>query len=106
MTWSRRYAPTDESKQPKEDIVKNKKLKRSDLYIGQLVVVSDNLDAQVRTVAHLFDNSKMVELQWYEGTNHCSQGTDLELYEPTIKQIVHSIALYGKLVAYNDLLNF
>jgi len=86
--------------------VKNKRLKRSDLYIGQLVVVSGNFDAQVRTVAHLFENSKMVELQWYEGTHHCSQGTDLELYEPTIKQIVYSIATYGKLVAHNDLLNF
>lgn len=86
--------------------MKNKKLKRSDLYLGQLVVCSDHPTAQVRTVAHLFSDSSVVELQWYEGTNQCAQGVDCQLFTPTLKQIEYSIDLNGKLVAFHDLLQF
>jgi hypothetical protein len=86
--------------------MKSKKLKRSDLYIGKLVVCSDHPEVQVRTVSHLFPNSSMVELQWYEGTNHCSQGVDCQLYEPTSKQVEHSICNNGKLMPCQELLDF
>jgi hypothetical protein len=86
--------------------MKSKKLKRADLRIGQLVVCSDHPKVQVRTVSHLFSNSSMVELQWFEGTNHCSQGVDCQLYVPTMEQIEFSIDHNGKLMAFHDLLNF
>ena len=86
--------------------MKNKKLKRSNLYIGQLVVCSDHPQVQVRTVSHHFPNSSMIELQWFEGTNHCSQGVDCQLYEPTIAQIEYSIQFNGKLMQVGELLDF
>lgn len=86
--------------------MKSKKLKRSDLHLGQLVVCSDHPKVQVRTVAHLPSNSTVVELQWYEGTNQCSQAVDCQLYAPTLEQIEFSIDLNGKLVAFHDLIQF
>jgi hypothetical protein len=82
----------------------NKKINRNDLYLGQLVVCSDHPTAQVRTVSHVFSNSTVVELQWYEGSNQCSQEVDCQLFTPTLKQIEYSIDLNGKLVAFHDLL--
>lgn len=86
--------------------MKPKKIKRSDLYVGKLVVCSDHTQVQVRTVAYLFPDSSMVDVQWYEGTNHCSQGVDCQLYEPTLAQIEYSIQFNGKLMPVQDLLDF
>lgn len=81
----------------------SKSLKKSNLYIGQLVTTSDSLKAQVRTVSHIFDNN-MVELQWYEGDQLIVQGIDCSmLYAPTIKQIEYSIQFNGRLVSTNDI---
>ena len=82
----------------------SKSLKKSNLYIGQLVTTSDNLEAQVRTISHIFDNN-MVELQWYEGDQLIVQGIDRSmLYTPTIQQIEYSIQFNGRLVSINDIL--
>ena len=82
----------------------SKSLKKSNLYIGQLVTTSDNLEAQVRTISHIFDNN-MVELQWYEGDQLIVQGIDRSmLYTPTIQQIEYSIQFNGRLVSTNNIL--
>lgn len=82
----------------------SKSLKKSTLYIGQLVTTSDSQEAQVRTVSHIFDNN-MVELQWYEGDQLIVQGIDRSmLYTPTIQQIEYSIQFNGRLVSTNDIL--
>jgi len=81
----------------------SKALKKSNLYIGQLVVTSDNPEAQVRTISHIFDNN-MVEVQWYEGAKLVVQGIDCSmLYTPTIKQIEYSIQFNGRLVANHEI---
>jgi hypothetical protein len=93
--------------QKKEIQMKQLKIKKSNLYLGQLVVTSIADDAQVRTVSHIFDSSTMVELQWMEGTNHCTQGVDYSLLMiPTIKQIENSIFNYGNLVSAKEIINF
>ena len=84
--------------------MKQQKVKKSEIYVGQLVVCTDHPEAQVRTISHIFDNN-MVEVQWFEGTNLSIQGIDYSmLYVPTIKQIEYSIQFNGKLVANHDIL--
>jgi hypothetical protein len=84
----------------------SKALKKSNLYIGQLVTTSDSPEAQVRTISHIFDNN-MVEVQWYEGTKQVAQGIDYSmLYTPTIKQIEYSIQFNGRLVANHEIFDF
>jgi hypothetical protein len=84
--------------------MKQQKIKKSDLYLGQLVVTSTADDAQVRTVSHIFDSSTMVELQWMEGSALCAQGSDYSLLMiPTIKQIENSIYKYGNLVSSKEI---
>jgi hypothetical protein len=84
----------------------SKKLKKSNLYIGQLVTTTDNPEAQVRTISHIFNNN-MVEVQWYEGTKQVAQGIDYSmLYTPTIKQIEYSIQFNGRLVANHEIFDF
>jgi hypothetical protein len=84
-----------------------RKIKKADLYVGMLVVTSDSNDAQVRTISYIFDNGNMVEVQWLEGTRHCSQGVDYSLLMvPTIKQIESTIANNGHLVSINELMQF
>jgi hypothetical protein len=81
-----------------------RKFKKADLYVGMLVVTSDFLHAQVRTISHIFDNNT-VELQWMEGDRHCAQGIDISmLMTPTIKQVEHSIGTWGPLIGINDFL--
>ena len=88
----------------------SKPLKKSNLYVGQLVVTSDNPEAQVRTISHLFESThalNMVEVQWYEGTKLIAQGIDCSmLYTPTIKQIEYSIQFNGRLVANHEIFDF
>jgi len=82
----------------------NRKIKKSDMYVGMLVVTSEFLHAQVRTITHVFKDSNMVEVQWYEGEKMCAQGIDASmLMTPTIKQVEHSISTHGPLVGINDI---
>jgi hypothetical protein len=84
-----------------------RKITKKSMYEGMLVVTSDFLHAQVRTISHIFKDSNMVEVQWMEGTNHCSQGVDYSLLmTPTVKQIEHSIGTFGPLVGINEILNY
>jgi hypothetical protein len=84
-----------------------RKITKKSLYVGMLVVTSDLLGAQVRTLSHIFKGTNMVELQWMEGTRHCSQGVDYSLCSiPSIKQIEHSINDHGALIGVNEILNF
>lgn len=81
----------------------NKRIKQERLYVGQLVVCSEHIEAQVRTVSALLDNF-IVEVQWYEGDKLCAQGVDYSLLrEPTLKQIECSIAHNGPLVPMNGI---
>ena len=74
------------------------KVKKADLHIGQLVVVSDAPDAQVRTIAYVSDHKKFALLMWFEGERLSTQSltTDI-LLVPTIQQIEYSINTYGAL---------
>lgn len=76
-----------------------KNIKHSDLYIGQLVVVTMHPEAQVYTVAAVVGQS--VILQWFEGSRMCSSGErdKYGLMKPTLQQIEYSIAANGPLVS-------
>ena len=79
----------------------SKKIKLQNIYVGQLVVTSDNAEAQVRTVESV--EGLMVTLTWYEGTNQCIQGVDYSLLSvPTVAQIEYSINNYGRLANLQD----
>lgn len=82
-----------------------KRLNKSKLKMGDLVVVTKHPEAQVYTFAGLEGHTVM--LQWYEGSSHCSCGIDTDqLYLPTIQQIKHSIATNGKLLAGHEVLDW
>lgn len=82
-----------------------KAIKHTDLYIGQLVVVTEHPETQVYTVASVEGQS--VILQWREGTSHCSQGHDkYGLLKPTLEQIEYSIAANGSLVSTKELVEW
>lgn len=83
-----------------------KTIKHKDLYIGQLVVVTDHPEAQVRTVAGFEGNA--VILQWHEGSRLCSQGVHaaVGLLKPTLEQIEYSIAANGSLVSTKELVEW
>ena len=81
-----------------------RKITKKSLYVGMLVVTSDLLHAQVRTLSHIFKDSNMVELQWLEGDRHCLEGIDYSMLSiPTVKHIEHSINDHGRLLGVNDL---
>lgn len=82
-----------------------KAIKHTDLYIGQLVVVTEHPETQVYTIASI--ESQLVILQWREGTRHCSQGHDkYGLLKPTLQQIEYSIAANGSLVSTKELVEW
>lgn len=82
-----------------------KAIKHTDLYIGQLVVVTEHPETQVYTVASI--ESQAVILQWQEGNRHCSQGYDkYGLLKPTLEQIEYSIAANGPLVSTKKLVEW
>jgi hypothetical protein len=79
----------------------NKKIKLQNIYVGQLVVTSNSVEAQVRTVESV--EGLMVTLTWYEGTNQCIQGVDYSLLSvPTVAQIEYSINNHGRLANLQD----
>lgn len=82
-----------------------KAIKHTDLYIGQLVVVTEHPETQVYTVASI--ESQAVILQWQEGKRQCSQGHDkYGLLKPTLEQIEYSIAANGPLVSTKELVEW
>jgi len=81
-----------------------KRLKLSQLRIGQLVAVNDPEDAQVYTIAKI--QHVNVLLLWFEGiapTRRCSQWTDYSwCQEATLAQIEYSIR-DGRLASTRDI---
>lgn len=79
-----------------------KVIKHTDLYIGQLVVVTEHPETQVYTVAHI--EGQAVMLQWCEGARTCAQAHEkYGLMKPTLEQIEYSIAANGPLVSTKQL---
>lgn len=80
-----------------------KAIKHTDLYIGQLVVVTEHPEAQVYTIA-AFVGTQGVTLQWCEGRRTCAQAHEkYGLMKPTLEQIEYSIAANGPLVSTKQL---
>lgn len=78
-----------------------KSIKHTDLYVGQLVVVTEHPETQVYTVAEI--HSQMVTLQWQEGSRQCGQHYEkYSLLKPTLQQIEYSIAANGPLVSLKE----
>lgn len=83
--------------------MRNKLIKPQDLYIGQLVVTSTHSEAQVRTVAKIYE-PRAILIVWYEGTRQCAQQVNwADWYTPTLKQIEYSIRVFGRLASINDI---
>ena len=81
-------------------------IKSADLYVGQLVVVTDNKDAQVRTIAKIYKRESgmphLVLLVWREGEKAGISSACWEpwtLMRPSIDQIETTISEYGPLVS-------
>jgi hypothetical protein len=71
-----------------------KNLDHKDLYLGQLIVLTDHIDAQVYTVGAIGhpDHRLAILLVWFEGSRLSSQWTDYYGSRlPTMKQIERSI---------------
>jgi hypothetical protein len=80
-------------------------IKHSDLYIGQLVVVTEHPETQVYTVAGI--EGHIALLQWHEGSRLCSQGHEkFGLMKPDLQQIEYSIAANGALVSTRDIVEW
>lgn len=80
-------------------------IKHSDLYIGQLVVVTEHPETQVYTIAGI--EGQVAILQWHEGKQLCSQGHEkFGLLKPTLEQIEYSIAANGPLVSTQDIVEW
>ena len=82
-----------------------KTIKHTDLYIGQLVTVTDHPETQVYTIAAI--DGQIAVLQWREGTRHSVQAHDkYSLLKPTLQQIEYSIAANGPLVTTKELVEW
>ena len=82
-----------------------KAINHTDLYIGQLVVVTEHPETQVYTIASIENQS--VILQWREGNRTCAQATEkYGLLKPTLEQIEYSIAANGSLVSTKELVEW
>lgn len=83
-----------------------KALKFSEIYRGQLVVLTDSYTPQVYTVAEVDRELKRVVLQWREGKHMSLQGYFGPCYVPTSEQIEYSIAANGPLVTVKEVVDW
>ena len=96
--------------QQRKDSEMKKAIKHTDLYIGQLVVVTEHPETRVYTIAAT--DGHVAILQWQEGTRHCSQKLRIPtnekygLFKPTLAQIEYSIAANGPLVSTKELVEW
>jgi hypothetical protein len=82
-----------------------KSINHNNLYIGQLVVVTEHPEATVYTIAAIEGNVAI--LQWREGSGHCSQGHEkFGFLRPTVEQIEYHIAHCGNLVSVNNIVEW
>lgn len=82
-------------------------LSSKNIYVGQLVVVSDEVGATVRTIASIDSGNHTALVQWMEGSRFCSK--DVQSYmlkKPTLEQIECHIANSGQLISANQVINF
>lgn len=71
-----------------------KPIARKDLYLGQLIVRNDQLDAQIYTIGIIGhpEVAHAVYLVWFAGTHKCGEWADYSgSYLPTLKQIEYSL---------------
>jgi hypothetical protein len=79
-----------------------KRLTLNQIYIGQLIVRGEHLDAQVYTIAKIIGFN--IYVIWFEGERQCGQWTDYgDCYKPTLEQIEYSIQANGKLASGQDI---
>jgi hypothetical protein len=81
-------------------------LSSKNIYVGQLVVVSDEVGATVRTIASIDSGNHTALVQWMEGNRFCSK--DVQSYmlkKPTLEQIECHIANRGILLSSNQIIN-
>jgi hypothetical protein len=82
-------------------------LSSKDLYIGQLVVVSDEVGSVVRTIAEIDSSNHTVIVQWMEGNRFCSRpAQSYMLKKPSLEQIECHIANNGALISSKQVINF
>ena len=82
-------------------------LSSKSLYVGQLVVLIDEVGAVVRTIASIDSGNHTALVQWMEGNRFCSK--DVQSYmlkKPSLEQIEWHIANLGQLISVNQVINF
>jgi hypothetical protein len=79
----------------------SKAIKLTDLYVGQLVTLSESEETQVYTVGKI--DRLAVLLKWKEGTRDCETWSVETYYLPTLKQIEYSLHQNGPLVSAADI---
>lgn len=78
-------------------------LSSKSLYVGQLVVLIDEVGATVRTIASIDSGNHTALVQWMEGNRFCSK--DVQSYmlkKPSLEQIEWHIANSGQLLSVNQ----
>jgi hypothetical protein len=81
-------------------------LSSKSLYVGQLVVLIDEVGAVVRTIASIDSGNHTALVQWMENNRFCSK--DVQSYmlkKPTLEQIEWHIANFGQLISSNQIIN-
>lgn len=81
-------------------------LSSKSLYVGQLVVLIDEVGAVVRTIASIDSGNHTALVQWMEGNRFCSK--DVQSYmlkKPSLEQIECHIANRGMLLSSNQIIN-
>ena len=82
-------------------------LSSKSLYVGQLVVLIDEVGAVVRTIASIDSGNHTALVQWMENNRFCSK--DVQSYmlkKPSLEQIEWHIANLGQLISVNQVINF
>ena len=78
-------------------------IKPQDLFVGQLVVVTESPEAQVYVIAEI--EGSQARLTWFEGTRRSSCWHDkYDLMKPDLDQIQFTVSNYG-LIAPNSYTN-
>jgi hypothetical protein len=80
-------------------------LTHKDLYVGQLIVRNDDVDAQVYTIGAIGhpETRFAIYLVWFEGKRKCGSWIDYGgSYLPTLKQIERSL-MGGRLASSKDI---
>ncbi len=82
-------------------------LSSKDLYVGQLVVTTDEVGATVCTIAEIDHVDCVSILQWMEGNRFCSKGAPYYiLKKPSLEQIEWHIANNGQLLSSKQIIDW